>query len=237
MNKIFCTTVALAAMAQPAFAQDVESVSGPYVGVQIAAARVLDTHTDSQGWYYAVSDFGMEQNGTIGGVHAGYDLGKGALVLGVLAEVNFGTLDTYAEATPEFIAYEIGSRSTMLGSARAKLGIHSGRLTAFANGGVAFSNAKHRYLEIDGSADYFGGNGSRTGWVAGIGFDYSLTKHSSIGLTASRYQFGRSEHLLLDSAGIPNDCSWSATATPDNLCHFTMRDKFDTVAISYSFRF
>lgn len=235
MNKLIISAVALAATTQPALADGTAAQTGPYLGVQVSVAKAQDKHSDPQGWFNGVSDFRLEKSGAIGGVHAGYDLGKGAVVAGVEAEVNFGVLDTFAETSPTYTQYMIGSRTTLLGSARAKVGLRSGKLTGTVSGGYAFSNSKHNYFETDGSPNYFNDKGSRSGWVLGFGFDYAVSKHTSIGLSASHYQFALRDHQLLDSTGALIDCSWSSAA--DNLCHFPMRDKFETVTVAYRYHF
>lgn len=237
MKKFVISAAAIMASAQPALASDSSTFDGPYVGVQAAAARVQTKHSDDQYWYNGVENFITEDSGVIGGVHAGYNMVKGSLLAGVEAEVNFGTLNSYRETTPKDETYAIGSRTTMLGSLRAKLGVAGDKFAAHVNGGYAFSNAKHNYLETDGSDDYFNDKGDRSGWVLGLGFDYALSANSSLGLSASHYQFGGKDHALLDSTGVLNDCSWSSTATSDNLCHFPMKDRFETVAVNYSYHF
>lgn len=238
MKKILIAAVATTFLAQPAIAQDEGSpFAGAYAGVQASAARVTTKHDDQQYWYYGVEDFRQEDSGVQGGVHAGYNFVKGNLLAGVEAEVNFGVLDSYGETTPLDPSYAIGSRTTMLGSVRGKLGVTDGNFAASVNGGYAFSNSKHSYFETDGTDDYFADKGGRSGWVLGFGVDYAVSAKTTLGLAFSHYQFGTKDHQLLDSAGDLNDCSWSDTATADNLCHFPMRDKFETVTVKYSYRF
>lgn len=237
MIKLLSPAAILVAIAQPALADENGGASGPYLGVQVSAARVQSAHSDLQGWYYGAADFGREQTAVIGGVHAGYDINSGPIVAGIVGEVNFGAVDSYGEISPVFINYAIGSRSTMLGSVRAKLGLRSGKLTGAVTGGYAISNSRQRFNETDGSGQYFSDNGSRGGWVGGLGFDYSVSEHSSIGLSASHYQFGKVEHILLEPNGAPSNCSWSAVPSPGNQCRFTLRDSFDMIAVSYSYRF
>lgn len=237
MKNFIIAAVAVAASAQPAFANETSPFEGPYVGVQAAVARAQDKHTDNQEWYYGFQDFATESTDTVAGIHAGYNLVHGSLLVGAEADLNFGPVDTYTEVTPTDPSYAIGSRTTMLGSVRAKLGVADNKFAAHVNGGFAFSNTKHNYFETDGSDVYFNDKGSRSGWVVGLGFDYALSSRSSLGLAVSHYQFGTKDHVLLDSTGTPEDCSWSSTATADNLCHFTMKDRFESVAVNYSYHF
>lgn len=233
MHKLIIAALALTATAQPALSQD----AGPYVGVQVVAAQIQTNHSDEQGWYNGNANFGISKANVIGGVFAGYESGQGPLTAGVEAEVNFGALDSLSQISPLYNEYQIGTRTTVLGSARAKLGLRSGKLTANINGGFAFSNSRHRYLETDGSGEHFDDKGSRGGWVVGFGLDYSLGAHSSIGLATSYYQFPNRDHTLLSVGGSSTNCSWSAAAAADNLCHFKMGDKFATVAVKYKYHF
>ena len=237
MKKLTLAATAIIGAAQPALAQDASNFDGIYAGVQVAGARVHDTYNDSQEWYFDDITVRKEKTGAIAGLHAGYNSVHGALLVGVEAELNFGVIDTFAETTPNDPSYEIGSRTSMLGSARVKLGVTDGKFAAHVNGGFAFSNTKHNYLESDGSGEYFNDNGDRSGWVLGFGVDYAISPRSSLGLAFSHYQFGTTDHLLLEPTAVLADCSGWTTAAPDGLCHFPMRNKFETVAVKYSYRF
>ncbi len=233
MKKLTLAATAIIGAAQPALAQDASSFDGVYVGVQVAGARVQTKHSDPDGWYTDVRDFGMEDSGAIGGFHAGYNSVHGALLVGLEAEVNFGVIDSYAEVTPNDPSYKIGSRTSMLGSVRAKVGVTDGKFAAHLNGGYAFSNTKHNYFETDGSAEYFNDNGDRSGWVLGLGIDYSVSPRSSLGLSVSHYQFGTKDHVLLRPSGVTQNGS----SASDGFFHFPMQDKIETVAVKYSYRF
>lgn len=237
MRKIILAGCALVASVQPVSAKDSELPSGPYVGVQVGGARVQDKHSDIQGWYNGVTDFGMNKGGVIGGARIGYDFVINNYQAGVMAEANFGTLDTFAETSKTWTEYKIGSRTTLLGSVRAKLGLRAGKTTFHANGGWAFSNSRHRYAETDGSGQYFSDKGSQSGWVGGFGIDQSIGAHTSIGILASHYQFSQVDHVLLEANGTPSACTWSPVASPGNLCHFPMRDHFETVTVAFNYHF
>lgn len=226
--KTFGTTaaVAFALLSAPAaFAQDSSPFSGGYVGVQAGLAQIDSAHTDLDYWYYAAQNQSKKDSGVQAGVKAGYDIVSGALIAGVLAEVNVGKVNSFAEVTPEDPSYAIGTKTTMLGSARAKLGFTSGNLAAFATGGLAFSNAKHKYRETDGTGEYFDGKGDRSGYVLGFGAAYAVSKNASIGLDISRYQFGSRTRDLRDSDGEIIDARWR------------LKDRIETVAVSYNLHF
>ena len=237
MKKILLATAAIIGAAQPALAQDASSFDGVYAGVQVVGARVQETYNDSQEWYFDNITVRKEKTGAIAGLHAGYNSVHGALLVGVEAEVNFGVIDTFAETTPIDPSYSIGSRTSVLGSARVKLGVTDGKFAAHVNGGYAFSNTKHNYMESDGSDEYFNDNGDRSGWVLGFGVDYAVSSRTSLGIAFSHYQFGTEDHTLLDRSGVLSDCSGWTAAAPDGLCHFPMRNKIETMAVKYSYRF
>lgn len=219
--------VAFALLSAPAaFAQDSSPFAGGYVGVQAGVAQIDSAHSDLDYWYYGGQDQSKKDSGVRAGVKAGYDIVSGALLAGVLAEVNVGKVNSFAEVTPKDPSYAIGTKTTMLGSARAKLGFTSGNLAAFATGGLAFSNAKHMYRETDGSGEYFGGKGDRSGYVLGFGAAYAVSKNGSIGLDISRYQFGSRTHALRDSDGeILTGARWR------------LKDRVETLAVSYNLHF
>lgn len=233
MKKLLAAVTVLACGATaPAFAQDEAVFGGPYIGVQVSAARLQDKHTDLDYWYHGVDNFGMDETNAMGGIRAGYDYVSGSLIAGVLAEVNFGSLNTFRETTPVDPSYAIGAKIKTLGSVRAKLGVTSGKLAAFVTGGVAFADTKHRYLETDTSGEaYYEAKGSRTGYVLGVGAAYALNQHSSIGLDVSRYQFDSKTHELLGTGngGSTLNAPWDY--------FFRQKDNVETIALSYSYRF
>ncbi len=226
MKRLIASSAAavLALSAQSAFAQDT-TWSGPYVGIQAGAARAETVHSDLDDWYYNYQNFKSDKTDVVGGVKAGFDYQAGPALVGVLGEVSFGKIDTATEVTPEDPSYAISSKTKLLGSLRAKLGVASGNLAVFATGGWAFSDTKHSFGDTDGSDEGFSEKGARSGYVVGLGAAYAIGAHSKIGFDLSRYQFGARTHEVLASDGTSTDY------------FFTQKDRIDAATISYTFSF
>lgn len=155
---------AFAALAAPAFAGNVappvmETVvtapppyqapqtydwTGAYAGVQLGYGKL-----DVSG---GPAD---DQDGVIGGVHAGYDFDFGTYVLGASGSYNLA--DTNVNG-----AY--------LANLKARAGYKMGMGLLYATGGIGFA-----------SAEIGGVDRSDTGWIAGVGYDHMLTQNVSVG--------------------------------------------------------
>ncbi len=227
MKNIMTSAAIVSALciASPALAQDASPFAGPYVGVQFGLSQIETRHDDVDYWYYNARGEAHADTGAQIGIKAGYDLVSGALLAGILGEVQFGKADNYGETRPSDPSYAIGTKVTTLGSVRAKLGVTSGNLAAFATGGFAFSNAKQRYFETDGTDQYFNGKGDRSGYVLGVGALYAVSKNASIGFDISRYQFGTREQLLQHPEGFGEGNRWR------------LKDKVESATISYNIHF
>lgn len=221
----FAAIMSALCVAPAAWAQDGSSLAGPYVGVQFGLSQIETRHSDVDYWYFNANNEAQTHTSAQVGLKAGYDVVSGALLAGILAEVQFGKVDSYDEVRPASPAYEIGTKVTALGSVRAKLGVTSGKVAAFATGGFAFSNAKQRYFETDGTDEFFSGKGKHSGYVLGVGALYAVSKNTSIGFDISRYHFGTGEQLLSDPSGSVLGDRWR------------LKDKIDSATISYNLHF
>ena len=187
-------------------AGDASNFTGPYVGIQAGRATVTNVSTDLDYYFYDDS-LQTRGRGAMVGVRAGYDHAFGPVLVGVLGEVSFGKVDSFNDTTgdPDDYYYSAGTRLSRLGSVRAKLGLASGRVAAFATGGFAFSNARQR-LENGWSDDEgYNERGDRSGMVLGLGAAYALSSKANIGVDFSSYDFGKRQHLL------GGDADWRMT--------------------------
>lgn len=135
--------------------------TGAYVGVQLGYGD-LDVSGGSAD----------DENGLLGGVHAGYDYDFGTFVLGVVGDYNFA--DTEVD----------GASMARL---RARAGTELGNGLLYATGGVAF-----------GKAEISGVDRSDAGWVAGIGYDHMVTENVSVGAEVLYHQFDDFDNSGLD---------------------------------------
>lgn len=207
----------------PAFAAPA-AWSGLYVGLQAGAGQQTNTHWDLNWWYNNYQNYNQSDRSALVGVKVGYDMRFGNGVLGALVEGSYGQLKAGKELNPASPEYIIDSKITFLGSARGKLGFAFGAFNVFTTGGLAVSNAKHRYTETDGSGQVYDNSGTRFGYVLGLGADYAMSSKMSIGLDVSRYDFGKKTHELLDNVG----------AGTGN--YFTQKDVVDTIMLSVNYK-
>lgn len=225
MNKLLVASMIAAASmtAQAASAQEADW-TGPYVGIQAGAARTESVHNDLDYWYYDYKNYKTAKTNVIGGVKAGYDMQAGPALIGVLGEVSIGKIDTLTEVTPASPSYAISSKTKVLGSLRAKLGVASGNLAVFVTGGWAFSDTTHSFGDTDGSNEGYSEKGSRSGSVIGLGAAYAVSPRTKLGFDVSRYQFGTRTHEVID-AGVGQGY------------FFSQKDRIDTAAVSYTLSF
>lgn len=122
--------------------------SGAYVGAQLGYGDV-----DSNG-------AGLDGDGTIGGVHAGYRADFGKFVAG--AELDYDVADIAIGGTGD----------TLDNVARLKLmgGLDLGRSLVYATAGAAYADA------TVGGADL-----SDNGYFAGVGMDYQVSDRFTVG--------------------------------------------------------
>ncbi|MBK6467108.1 MAG: porin family protein [Rhodobacter sp.] len=122
--------------------------SGFYAGAQIGYADV------------GTNGAGLDGDGAIGGVHAGYRWDLGTTVLGVEADYDTASLDLGAGA------------DTLDGVARLKLigGADLGRSFLYATGGVAWADAT-----------VGGASLSDNGYFLGVGMDYAVSDKWTVG--------------------------------------------------------
>lgn len=122
--------------------------AGAYVGAQLGYGDL-----DSNG-------AGLDGNGAIGGVHAGYRADFGKFVAG--AELDYDVADIELGATGD----------TLDNVARVKLmgGLDLGRSLIYATAGAAYADA------TIGGADL-----SDNGYFAGVGMDYAVSDRFTVG--------------------------------------------------------
>ncbi len=192
MNRVavFLTATTLAApLAAPAFAGG-PAAPVPEPEVMPAPAPVVAPSGDWGGFYagaqlgYADVDSngaGLDGNGELGGVHAGYRWDLGTAVLGVEADYDSANVDLGGAA---------GSLDSV---ARLKLsaGYDMGRTLVYGTAGAAQADAT------------VGGAGlSDSGWLLGAGLTYALTDQWTVGGEVLTHRFSD-----FDGSGVDLDAT------------------------------
>jgi outer membrane immunogenic protein len=184
----------MALIAVPALAGGPVTPAPEPVPVVVAPAPVA-TGGDWSGFYGGVqlgygdvgSDgAGLDGNGAIGGVHAGYRYDFGTAVIGGELDYDIANMDLGATAGDE-----------LENVARLKLqaGYDAGRTLIYGTAGGARASASV------GGADL-----SDNGWFAGIGADFAVTDRITVGGEVLRHQFDD-----FDGSGVDLDAT-TATA-------------------------
>jgi outer membrane immunogenic protein len=200
----------------PSFAQSVgapegvgapESVgaptwTGPYVGVNAGVggdvfAYRFSGSADPAGANPAAARFRQSSSGGLVGAQIGYDreLSRG-LVVGLVADLDAADITadsafSSVDARGNAVSGRLKSRIDALGTVRGRVGqaIFGGRLLPYVTGGLAYGG-------VTTNADYGAAGGpnfasayaTRTGWTAGVGVDYALSRRLSL----------RTEYLYTD---------------------------------------
>ena len=137
-----------------------------------------------------------------GGGDAGYNLQFTNLVIG--AEVDFGSMrlngaqsTTTSYPDPGFTNYSFTIAQTVktswLMTARPRVGVAFGRLLVFGTGGVAVTNINYQDVLTDnyeGAHENGGVVVTKSGWIAGGGVEYQLTRHASLKFEYLHADFG-----------------------------------------------
>jgi outer membrane immunogenic protein len=193
--------LALAGVAGSAFAQEAQTWTGPYVGVNLGGAfsTTCGTWTPTSPLGAAVFTGGSCPNNAsfIGGGQVGYNYQTQQFVIGLEADVNGGTSvsSTVTRTTAGGDGIPAGTYTAsgwhtpgVAETVRARIGYAVGPALIYVTGGGAFAGGSGagtiNYTEVGGSsptATFSGGvNGTRVGWTIGGGLEYKIAGHWSV---------------------------------------------------------
>lgn len=145
-------------------------------------------------------------NGSVGGVHIGYDVQSGNLVYGGVFDLNsadFGDVQQGRSRTPA--TYTIARSMDFLGTLRGRAGyLVSPNTLLYGTAGVAFGDVDFSYAQPGSGATTVtsGGQDRNIGYAIGLGVENRLSEKVSIGL----------EYLYVNMGG--NDFNANLTGGP-----------------------
>ncbi|MDO9412023.1 MAG: outer membrane beta-barrel protein [Pseudolabrys sp.] len=128
---------------------------------------------DWSGFYVGANGAIGFNGGGLGGGQVGYNWQAGNTVLGIESDIGWGNLKPSAS----------GVQQDWLGSTRARLGLAVGRFLPFVTGGIAYGDVNAMQPAGTGST-------KRTGWTAGAGVEYSLSRNWSAKVEYQRLDLG-----------------------------------------------
>ena len=170
----------------PPMVAEVYNWNGFYLGVQ-----------GGGGWGTSREFFGNAPNsptqlftqnynisGGIAGGVAGYNWQANSWVFGVEADYNWSNISGRSgviNVGPPNLGDTYFTNVRSYGDVKGRVGwaADSNRLLVYVDGGVAFAQLNHHYDAAlnGGAANTFIANASKTGWTAGIGLEYLLTRN------------------------------------------------------------
>jgi len=230
MKKLLLSATALVALTAAASAADLPSRRAPapviaavplftwtgfYVGAQAGYAwGENETSLFFDGAAVDTDGLGdFDNDGFVGGVHAGYNVQFGSFVVGLEADIEAAGIDgdlTVTDPTLPGYAAGVSSDINFQGSLRARAGVAFDRALLYVTGGLAFANIEHTYSATLPVGNVFGvpaGTYSESfddtewGWTLGAGVEYAFTNN----LTARiEYRYSQIDDLSHDLTPVFN---------------------------------
>jgi len=175
---VLCVSPALAAdlLAPTRMFMSAQVWNGAYIGLQAGHAWA----STPVGFYGAAPPTtaydDIDPKGLTYGVHAGYDWQFSGLVLGVMADAEYSSIEKTSDGVTVgnlFIPARSEVNIAWQGALRARLGYAiAPSLLVYATGGMAYSNLEVlTAFPAPGSASQ-----TMTGWTIGAGLSYALTR-------------------------------------------------------------
>jgi outer membrane immunogenic protein len=181
-----------APVAPVAYAPAVYNWSGFYIGAHAGGGFANSNWSDPAGGTNTV-----KSSGFLGGGQVGANIQFNAVVLGVEGDFSWlGMKGSGSDSAGNTINSNVDWTSTVTG----RVGVAFDRLLVYGKGGVAFAR------EQTGFSDVFGNGASdtvtRTGWTAGAGLEYGLTKNWSARVEYDYLGFG-SQAMNFSTVAVP----------------------------------
>lgn len=180
--------------------------SGAYAGAYISSTTLqtrafdvtMEEYSESDGW------MSLEDSAVALGVMAGYNYQRGNWVMGPELDLNFAsTGHTKVDHEDNGLTSELGFNGSITG----RVGYATGRSLFFARGGAAWAKLRNAGGEFDGvgvegtngkwgydgdEAGFF--DGTRTGYVLGMGLEHALTDQIRLRAEYSYTNFGEARY-------------------------------------------
>ncbi len=185
-------------MAAPAFAQSASDITwtGPYVGVNLGYGGGDFKYdgsgtTDAAGTNPATARLRQSSSGVLGGGQIGYNYEMpNGIVFGVETDIDaadIGAKTSYSslDSLGNSAAADVRSKIDYLGTVRGRVGkaMFGGKFVPYVTGGFAYGGVKSSaYYNCSScvAASYSSPTNTQTGWTAGAGAEYALTRHLSM---------------------------------------------------------
>lgn len=189
--------------------KDVEPVYAPvntwtgfYVGANIGWAGDELTVRDLDGFGAGTAQRFRERDDKIfGGGQFGYNIQRGGFVFGVEGDV--GWMDLNGSRLEKFTGdnTKVGIDSGLYGDITGRLGYSFGGLLLYGKGGFAFYNGGRTFSTSAPQFASAGDTDTFTGWTAGGGAEYMLSRGWSIKAEYQHFDFGSQDFNVTTAGG------------------------------------
>lgn len=189
------------------------SWAGPYAGINVGAAwnnaKFSDLGAGAAGFYAFVPPnndpfWSPSKAGVTLGAQAGYNWQTGNIVYGILGDMNWVSGKESATLFPFGpLGASIGATSKFdwMATARGRLGVAFSNVLLYGTGGVAFAHFSDAWGFNVLGAQEFSSDKVRTGWTAGGGLEYMLTRNWSLGVEVLYADFGKTTASFNNGVG------------------------------------
>lgn len=181
------------------------SWTGPYLGLNIGGAwnnaRFIDRGGPGGQFAFPVGSndpfWAPSQAGFTFGGQAGYNWQSGNIVYGIEGDVNW--VGNNASATlAGFGPILASTKLDWMATARGRLGYAFSKFLVYGTGGVAFAHFADAYGFV---GNEFSNSVTRTGWTAGGGIEYMVSRNWTVRAEALFADFGSYDQTIFIFGG------------------------------------
>jgi outer membrane immunogenic protein len=140
--------------------------------------------------------FSYDTGGFLGGLHAGFNWQSGSLVLGLESDIEGTGIDGSGVGSLG------GGHATTIdwqGSLRGRIGLASGSALFYLTGGLAYGGVTVEQSAGPGFAPFVQNSDWRTGWTAGGGVEYAISRSMTARL---EYRYTDLGNATFSNAGV-----------------------------------
>ena len=130
-----CAALALTFISAAAQAGPAPIWSGVYVGAHVGGAFGSDEFSDPA----SPPALSFDSGGVVGGIHAGYNVNAGSVILGIEGDFSWSSADGSKTFSDGIDTITITSSTNYLGSIRGRIGMPVQNMLFYATAGVAWT--------------------------------------------------------------------------------------------------
>lgn len=192
---LMTSIAALAFSAGPALAQATPAYdwTGAYIGLHAGLMEHRNRAFDLSNIFSNPGrTYRLSTTGFTGGLQAGYAWQSGAFVYGLELDGSLASISASRQfVTPNFSPARHSTSLDHMFTARARAGYAFDHFLLYATGGFAAARIKNHMSSVSFPGFTFGDTSLRSGWVAGFGGEYAMSKNWRVRLEVLFADFGR----------------------------------------------